>query len=90
MILVSATGLAMFALLLQSPPGNTVSSGVGPVDKPARASEEIICKRLPPRVGTRLPGKVICLTSRQWETDEVLARELMDDTARRGLIRNRP
>ncbi len=54
-----------------------------------RDDEAIECRNLAPRVGTRIPGRRVCLTLFQWKQWEENTREEMRDTERMGLIRNR-
>lgn len=54
-----------------------------------RDDEAIECRNLAPRVGTRIPGRRVCLTLFQWKQWEENTKEEMRDTERMGLIRNR-
>lgn len=45
---------------------------------------EIVCKQMPPKIGTRLGGGRFCMARRAWDQEEALTRELKDDAQRRA------
>jgi len=53
-----------------------------------RDDERVQCRELAPKVGTRIPGRRVCLTQYQWRQWEENTKELMRDTERQGLTRN--
>ncbi len=55
-----------------------------------RDDEKVVCRELAPRVGTRVPGRNVCLTVYQWEQWAETTRDEMRDIERRGLTRNTP
>jgi len=83
---------ALGAVLLAAIP-TLAEAGIERTGFPSRAeldlaaAEDVICKKQPPPVGTRLPGRKVCLAKFQWEATIAENQELMEDTARRGLIR---
>lgn len=60
-------GLAMFALmLLAAAPPVLASIDKAGKDSPAKDPDRIVCQRAE-QPGSRLLGKKVCLTARQWE-----------------------
>ncbi|MGY8972893.1 MAG: hypothetical protein ACKVGV_04560 [Sphingomonadales bacterium] len=55
-----------------------------------RNDETIVCRNMAPKVGTRIPGREVCLPVYQWEEWERTTRETANDVETRGLIRNNP
>jgi hypothetical protein len=72
---------------------STAAASEEPKDQEAKAvasKDEKICRRLPPPLGSRVGSRRVCKTQAQWDADERIAKELAQDTARRGLVRNVP
>jgi hypothetical protein len=53
----------------------------------ASAADQVVCKRVVP-VGSRMPGKKICLTQGQWAAQTATAKEELDTLTRKGLAAN--
>lgn len=51
-----------------------------------REDEAIICRNLAPKVGTRVPGRRVCLPMYQWEEWEKTTRETARDVEMRGRL----
>lgn len=51
-----------------------------------REDEAIICRNLAPKVGTRIPGRRVCLPMYQWEEWEKTTRETARDVEMRGRL----
>ncbi|TMM49817.1 hypothetical protein [Qipengyuania marisflavi] len=71
--------------------GTTPVAAPAPAEAPVETDlgdETIECRILPPKVGTRIPGKRACLTRAQWAHSAVLTKETGEDINARGLIKN--
>ncbi|WP_370220967.1 hypothetical protein [Qipengyuania sp.] len=51
-----------------------------------RGDEAIVCRDLAPKVGTRIPGRRVCLPIYQWEEWEKTTRETAQDVEMRGRL----
>ena len=97
MLRIARKTLRIGALALIAVPASALAAPVTapqPVQQPTQPEvdedNEVVCRNLAPKVGTRLPRRRVCLTRYQWREWEENTRELARDTERRGLLRNRP
>lgn len=54
-----------------------------------RDDDAIVCRNLAPEVGTRIPGRQVCLPIYQWEEWDRTTRETARDVEMRGRLRGR-
>ena len=57
-----------------------------PIESAQRDDETVVCRNLAPKVGTRIPGRRVCLTMYQWEEWEQTTRETARDVEMRGRL----
>jgi len=64
-------------------PGDVAGSTANQTAAAQQDKDPMVCRKLPPPTGTRLGGRTVCLTQKQWDQQEKDSQEAL-----RGVMRN--